>query len=238
MTALSLIQQHCKLNALNVPTSIIGSTDTTVVQLLAILQEQLDELATQSEYNTTTIEATFTTIADEDQGAISTLAPSGYQWMITESFFDRTLARPLYGPLNSTQWQEIKALPNPGPFYKFRFRGDHILLNPEPAAPFSDMAFEYVSSWLTIDGVTSARKAAITLDTDTFVFPDNILSKALSYRWKQIKGLPYQADETIFWDLLNNYVARDKAKPRINVAHPHPVDIRPGVFVPSGNWNV
>lgn len=238
MTALSLIQKHCQLNALTVPTSVIGSADTTIVQLLAVLQEQLDELATQSQYNTTTIEATFTAIAAEDQGSIFTLAPSGYQWMITETFFDRTLKRPLYGPLNATEWQEIKALPNPGPFYKFRFRGDHILLNPAPTTPLSSMAFEYVSSWLTVDGSSGARKAAITLDTDTFVFPDNILLKALSYRWKQLKGLPYQADETTFWDLLNNYVARDKAKRRINVSHPVPMDIKPGVFVPSGNWNV
>jgi len=237
MTALSLIQQHCRVNALNVPTSIIGSQDTTVVQLVAILQEQLDELATQSEYNTTTVEATFTAIAAEDQGAITTLAPSGYQWMITETFFDRTLKRPVYGPLNATEWQEIKALPNPGPFYKFRFRGDHILLNPTPVSPLSNLAFEYVSSWLTIDGSTGARKAAITLDTDTFVFPDNILGKALSYRWKLIKGLPYQADETAFWNLLNNYIAKDKAKPRINLSAPQ-FGITPGIFVPAGSWNV
>jgi hypothetical protein len=237
MSVLSIIQQHCKLHALSVPTGVIGSTNTTVTQLQAILEEVLSEVVTESKFNVVVRESTFTTTASVDQGAMTTLAPYGYQWAIFETFFDRTLGRPLYGPLDETEWQEIQALPNPGPFYKFRIRGDRLLMNPVPAAPFSDVAFEYVSSW----AVTSAGgtpQAGILADTDLFVFPENMLARGLSYRWKQIKGLPYQADEGKYYDLMNKYIARDKVKRRINVADPYPTDIRPGVFVPTGNWSV
>ena len=237
MSALSIIQDHCRIHALNIPTIAVGSADAGVQQLLGILNELLDEIVTESKFNVTTQEAVFTAKAQEDQGALSTLAPNGYQSMISETFYDRTLRRPMYGPLNETEWQQIKALPNPGPFYKFRIRGDHLLINPIPAAPLSTLAFEYMSSY----GVVSASgtaKSAITADSDTFVFPERILRRGLSARWKQVKGLPYQSDETQYYNLLNNYIAKDKAKPRINVANSKPTDILPGVFVPSGNWNV
>ena len=236
MTVLSIVQDHCRIHALNVPTAVINSTDTGVQQLFGILKELLDEIVNESKFNVTTMEAVFSTVAGEDQGALQTLAPFGYQFAYFETFYDRTLRRPLYGPLDETEWQQIKALPNPGPFYKFRIRGDRLLINPAPVAPFSTLAFEYASSWCVKDGGTSALKATITLDNDTFIFPEHLLRKGMMFRWKQIKGLPYQEDQTQYYNLLNNYIARDKVKQRINVANPSQPDIKPGVFVPSGNW--
>lgn len=235
MTVLSVIQDHCRIHALNVPTAVIGSPDTGTQQLFAILSELLDEMVNESKFNVTTLEAVFTSVAGEDQGSLQTLAPFGYQFAYFETFYDRTLRRPLYGPLSEIEWQQIKALPNPGPFYKFRIRGDRLLINPAPVAPLSQLAFEYASSWAVRDA-GGTLKASVTTDTDTFLFPEPILRKGLAMRWKQIKGLPYQEDQTQYYNLLNNYIARDKVKARIDVANPQQASIRPGVFVPSGNW--
>lgn len=237
MSVLSVIQDHCRIHALNVPTGVVGSTDTGVQQLLGLLAELMDETLNESKFQIVTYEAVFTAVAGEDQGSLQSLAPKGFQFAYFETFFDRTLRRPLYGPLTETEWQQIKALPNPGPFYKFRILRDRLLLNPAPTAPLSTIAFEYASSWGFTDAA-GTPKAAITADTDLFVLPERIMRKGLAFRWKQVKGLPYQADETKFYELLNNYIARDKVKRRIDVSHPHPMDIRPGVFVPSGNWPV
>jgi hypothetical protein len=235
MSVLSVIQSHCRVHALNVPSSVVSSTDTGVQQLLGILSELLDEMVNESKFNVITLETVFTVIAAEDQGALQTLAPSGYSFAYFETFFDRTLRRPLYGPLDETEWQQIKALPNPGPFYKFRIRGDHLLINPAPTAPLSKIAFEYASSWC-VRSSAGVPKAAITADDDIFAFPENILKRGLAFRWKHIKGLPYQEDQTQYYNLLNNYIARDKVKRRVNVAEPQQPSIKPGVFVPSGNW--
>lgn len=237
MSVLSIIQSHCRLHALTIPNNVISSTDTGVQQLYGVLADLLDELVNESKFNVITLEALFVASAGEDQGSMQMLAPSGYQFAYPETFFDRTLRRPLYGPLSETEWQQIKAVPNPGPFYKFRIKGDRLLIAPAPTAPLSTIAFEYASSWC-VKSVTGEMKAAITADTDEFVFPDRILKRGLAFRWKQIKGLPYQEDEAAYYNLLNNYIARDKSKPRINVAEPQQPDIRPGVFVPSGNWKI
>ena len=236
MTVLAIIQNHCRIHALNVPGAVVGSSDTTVQQLYGILNETLGEMVTESSFNVTTQEAVFTAIAAEDQGKISTLAPNGYQWIHNETLYDRTLKRPLYGPISDQEWQALKALPNPGPFYKYRIRGDHLLLNPTPVSPLSVIAFEYASSYPVVDAGGTA-KATVTADTDTFVFPENIVQKGMMFRWKQVKGLPYQSDEAKYYELLNNYIARDKTRKRINLANPSPVDFRPGIFIPIGNWN-
>lgn len=235
MSVLTMIQDHCRIHALAVPSSVVASADMGVQQLYAILGEVLDEMVNESSFNVITREALFTSIPSEDQGSLDTLAPYGCQFPYFETFFDRTLRRPLYGPLNETQWQEIKAIPNPGPFYKFRIRENHLLLAPAPTTPFSQIAFEYASSWCVTDSA-GTPKARMTEDSDLFLFPDRIIRRGLAYRWKQIKGLPYESDESQYYNLLTNYIARDKVKTRINISEPNQPDIRPGIFVPSGNW--
>ena len=235
MSVLSIVQDHCRMHAIGVPRSVVGSTDTGTIQLLAILKEILSEIVTESKFNVITQETTFTSIAAADQGALTTLAPNGYQYAIFETFYDRTLRRPLYGPVSEIDWQALKALPSAGPWYKFRIKNDHLLLDPVPTSPFSTIAFEYISSWC-VTTAAGALKSGVTDDTDLFVFPENIIRKGIMFRWKQIKGLPYQADETQYYRLLNNYIARDKVKSRINVAEGATDDLRPGIFVPSNSW--
>lgn len=234
MSLLSVIQDFCKINALAVPTSVTGSTDTTVIQLFAVLIEVCEEMVTESKFNVTTQEADWTLIAAADQGAMTTICPNGYQYASFETFFDRTLKRPLVGPVTDTEWQELEALPTAGTYYKFRIKQDHLWIYPTPTAPLSTIAFEYISSWYTKSSA-GALKARPTDDSDVFLFPENILRKGLSFRWKQVKGLPYQADETQYYNLLNNYIARDKVKRRINVSGPEQ-ELKPGIFVPSNSW--
>lgn len=231
MTVLSTIVRHCQLHALAIPTSVVGSTDTQVIQLLAVLQESLEDMQQESDFQIATRECVFTAIADEDQGAIATLAGNGYRKANFETFYDRTLMRSLYGPVNDTEWQELKALPNPGPFYKFRVWQGHLYLAPTPTAPFSEIAFEFQSEWAVVSS-TGTVKALITADDDTFIFPENIVRKWMIYRWKLLKGLPYQEDRQRAYDLLNNYISTDKVKRRVDVSCTAPIDMQPGIFVP------
>lgn len=237
MSLLSIIQSHCKKYALSVPTSVIGSTETQIIQLNEILNEIIDEMVDESKFNVTTQECVFTAQPTRSQGTMDTLCPFGYQYAIFETFFDRTLMRALYGPLTESEWQSLMALPTAGVWYKYRIVQNELWFDPIPTTPFSTIAFEYMSSWAVRDS-GGTLKAAVTVDSDTFVFPESIIKRGLAYRWKQIKGLPYQADETAYWDQLNNYIARDKVKRRINVAEGQPVDVKPGIFVPSNSWNV
>lgn len=233
MSLLTLVQAHCQVNGLNNPLTVASNSDATVSQILGILNSLLDEINDQSSFQAYTYEAAFTFTAAENQGAMTTLAPNGYQWMINQTFYDRTLMRPVYGPVSAVEWQQLKAIPNPGPFYKYRIRGNRLLINPVPAAPLSSVAFEYASSYGIVAANGTTFKQYFTADDDNTVLPEAIIRMGLSYRWKQTKGLPYQDDETRFWSKLNNAIARDGTKKILKMDGPSMPEIQPGIFVPA-----
>lgn len=235
MSILTVIQNACRINGIPVPTSVVSNPDTTVQQLLGMANELLDMIAQDARYQVFTAEALWTLTASENQGAVENIAP-GIIYANNQTFYDRTLRRPLYGPVEDDEWQALKAIPNPGPFYKFRFRGGDLLINPTPTAPYSLIAFEYKTKYL-VRPASGPVQQYFTADTDTCIFPENILQRGLRYRWKQEKGFPYQADEKAFYDMLNNYIAQSKPRRVMNLAQEE-MNIKPGIFVPSGNWNV
>lgn len=240
MSLLTIVQEHCRIHALAIPSTVVSSQDTTIKQVWGILNSLIEDVVDESKWQAFTREAIWTLIPGEDQGSIDAiLGPnSGFLWFHNETFYDRTLRRPLYGPVSDEEWQALKAIPNPGPWYKYRIRNNHLLINPAPTAGnLSTIAFEYACDCgvLAADGT---RKSTFTLDDDTSVLPERILKKGLSYRWKQLKSLPYQADETRYFDMLNNYIARDGTKRTVNLDNRIPMSLSPGIFVPSGNWPV
>lgn len=237
MSLLTIVQNVCRINGLPIPGFVVSSSDNTTQQMLGLANELLDSMIDESKFQAFTKQVVFSYIAAEDQGDLNTICP-GYLWINNETFFDRTLMRPVYGPILDSEWQALKAIPNPGPWYKYRIMGNHLLINPVPQDPLSTVAFEYATSYgvLASDGTTA--KQYFTADDDTFLLPERILQRGLSYRWKQIKGLPYQADEAAYFSMLNNAIARDATKRRINMGDRKPFDIQPGIFVPSGNWPV
>jgi hypothetical protein len=178
VSLLSIIQDHCKLHTLSVPSSIIGSSNTQVVQLYTIFKDLLQDMVTESKFNVTTQEAVFSTLPSEDQGDFSVLAPFGYRFAIFETFFDRTTRLPLVGPLTETEWQQMKALPTVGTTFRYRIRGDHLYLNPIPTVPYHDIAFEYMSSWCVKDA-EGVLKACPTVDTDVFMYSREYFAKGL-----------------------------------------------------------
>lgn len=233
MSVLSIIQQHCRIHALNVPTAVIGSTDTQVNQLYGVLLETLDDMIQESKFNVTTQEAVFTVTAAEDQGAMATLAPNGYFQANIGTFYDRTNKLAMT-PLSDTEWQAMKASGATGPSFQFRIRNDRLLLSPVPTAPLPQVAFEYMSSWC-VKSAAGTLQSTILADDDTMVFPPMIVRKWLMYRWKLLKGLPYQEDMQAAYEQLNNYIARDKVKRPISLDDRSSSAV-PSVMVPSGSW--
>jgi len=240
MTLLSIVQDHCRVYALNIPTSVIGSQDTSVAQLLGLLNNLVENLIDENNWQAFTQEALWTMIPGEDQGTFTTdiLPDTGFLWAANGTFWDRTLRRPLYGPVTDVEWQALKAIPNPGPWYKYRIRGDHFLINPAPTVGnLSEISFEYATSFAvkSSDGVL---RPVFQADTDTSILPEKILKQGLAYRWKELKGLPYQPEMDRYYNMLNNYIARDGTKRVYRLDGANNWDVRPGIFVPSGNWPV
>lgn len=237
MTLLSTVQQFCNRTGLPQPATVYGTTNPQVRQIRALLEEEGQDLRARGSWEGITNQAAWTTVALEDQGAITTIASNGYNYIKNNTIWDRTTRLPVCGPVSGVDWQILKAYFVSGPRYRYRLRGGHMLVNPAPPAG-DGWYFEYASkNWiLGTDGTT--YKEFFTLDTDTILLPENLVLMGLRWRWKKEKGFDYAEDFRTYEAQVKDALGRDGGKPPLCMDTDMQYGPQPGVFVPVGNWNV
>jgi hypothetical protein len=230
-----MVQSACVRLGLPSPNAVATSTDTQYLQLLALLNEEGSELSARTEWQALMREATFTTLAAELQSAIDTIAP-GLNYIVNDTIWNRTLRRPVFGPLGAQRWQQQKAMQLNGPWNQYRIKQNGIYFYPAPASGQS-CYFEYVSKYfaLAVDGTT--YKAAFTADDDTSMHNEDILTLGLIWRWKANKGLDFSVDYQKYENRVLDAIGRDGAKPILNMGEAK-YDIIPAIVVPAGSWSL
>lgn len=233
MSILKMIQSASLRIGITSPDTVIGNPDKQVQQLLAIANEEGQELAERySGWQALQKKATFTTVAQNDQGDINTIA-DGLKYIINQTIWNRSQRRPVLGPLSPRDWQMLQASPVTGPFDQFRIRGDRLLFDPIPAAG-EDCAFEYISeNWCeSSDGVGQDEWMN---DADVGRLDEKIMIQGIIWRWKQIKGFDYAEDFRKYEIRVTDAMGRDSTKPELNL-NGGPVSFQPGIFVPQTGY--
>ena len=234
MSTLTIIREVCKRVGLPVPNTATGSTDPQVNQLLAILNEEGQELAQRHAWQALNQEATFTTVATEIQGTLNSIAP-GLKYIINDTIWNRDLKRPVFGPITEQRWQQLKAMTMQGPWNQYRIIGNQIKFLPAPSAG-QTCYFEYVSKNWCYD-TTGVTKSSFTLDDDEPYLDEQILQLGLEWRWKSAKGLEYAEKFNTYERRVMDAIGRDGGRDTLNLADMK-YDIYPGITVPSGSWSV
>ena len=235
MSLLTLTQRFCERTNLNSPSTVMGTTDPQIKQIKALLEEEGADLSGRGDWQELTNEATHTTLAQENQGAIDTIASNGFRYIKNGTIWDRDLRLPVY-VISDVDWQQVKATVVTGPRYQARIRGGDLISNPAPVAG-NTWAFEYMSyNWLTDSGGT-IYKEHFTDDGDLMLLPERILLAGLRWRWKKEKGLEYSEDFRTYEGLVKDALGRQGMRRVMNLGA-RPYTPAPKVFVPDGDWNV
>lgn len=234
MTVLTMIQEHCSRSGIPAPAAAASVSNVQAKQLFALMNEMLEDLVDRKVWQQVTQEATHTTLAQADQGLISTIAP-GFVSVIPDSFFNRTQNLRVYYGLTPEQWQSRQVVGSaPGPSYWARIRLDHLYLDPPPPAD-DTLAFEYRSEYFVKDAVDSSLKATFTKDGDTFVLPERVGHAWLRWRWKAEKGLDYAEEFRLYENHLEALGKRDNGPQVAQMGRCEP-KLEAGVVIPLGNW--
>jgi len=233
MTLLTLVQRFFQRANLPTPATVYGSTDSQVLQAMAILEEEVSDLAARHTWQGLNLQASHVTIANEDQGNINTLDP-GFKFIRNNTVWDTTDRLPVLGPLNGQQWQAIKAILANGPRYQFRFLGDRLLVNPVPAAGHV-WAFEYQSKQAILDPDGITLKEFFSSDSDTFLLPDSLLLSGLRWRWAAQKGLDYGELFNTYERQVKDAMGRDGGKPVLSMDG-EGREVKPGIYVQPYSW--
>lgn len=237
MTLLTTVQYFCRRTGLPEPLDVAGSTDPQIKQVMALLEEEGQDLSMRADWEVLTLQAEHTTTAVEDQGAIEDIASNGFRSIKNDTIWDRTTILPVLGPMSPKNWQAMKALVTQGPRYRFRIRGGHLLVNPAPTAGDS-WYFEYMSkNWiLGSDGTT--YKQYFTANDDTMLLPEDLLLLGLRWRYKKEKNLEYAEDFRTYEMQVKNALGNDGAKPVLYQDECGWQGPKPGIWVPDGSWSV
>lgn len=235
MSLLTTIQHFCERQNLPVPTTVYGSTDKQVVQLKALLEEEGLDLSKRGAWNKMVIQAAHTTTAAEDQGAMTTIASNGFNYILNETFWDRTTMLPICGPVDAREWQAVKAMNFTGPRYRYRIRGGKLLITPTPAASLS-WYFEYVTeNWIT-DSTGVTYKSYFTADADVMLVPENLALMGLRWRWLREKGMDYAELFRTYELQVKDALGRDGGKRRLSADLDARMGASPGIFISPGSW--
>ena len=233
MSLLTIVQDVCNELGLTEPSVVITSADAQVAQMLALLNKEGQLLARRHTWQELKNEATFTTLAAESQGALTTLAGADFDRIVNNTVYNRTERRAVKGPIKDIAWQRAVALTTTSPYSVWRIRGGAFRMTPNPPAS-QTMAFEWMSAnWCESSGGTG--KAAFTVDTDVGVLPEVLLELALKWRWKQAQGLAYAEEYDDYEKAIADAILADGGATAIDMGEQR---VPFGLGIPDGSWNL
>lgn len=164
--------------------------------------------------------------------------PSGFDRMISNTQWDRTDHWMNLGPKSSQEWQYLNGgVIATGPRFRYRTYGNKLRLWPAPTTVYN-IAYEYVSNyWVVVSGGSSPTKAKATADTDTSVFPDDVMVLGIKWQWYKTNNLDYATPVAEFMRALSYAKAQDQDNPTLSlnpIQTPWLVNTN---SIPDGSWN-
>lgn len=236
MPLLDVVQAVAIKVGIGKPPAAAASIDNNVQQLVVFANEAGQEIASRYGWQELTKEATFTTVAVESQGVLTTLTGPDFDFILNDTMWDRTTRRPVYGPKYPAEWQQIKAQLMQGPWWQYRIRGNRVLFIPPPPAGDA-IFFEWVSKyWVGVAATpTVGAQTGYVIDTDVSLLDERLIRLDTLWRYKQAKRLEYAEDFDKAEAAIADAMTRNATKPKLNLDGAQN-DLYPGILVPSGNW--
>ena len=215
--------------ALQVGNVITGTGQAPYAEILTIDSGTQVTLNTPVATSTASVSMTF---AKQDYDL-----PDGYDRMISDTNWDRTDHWRNLGPKSSQDWQFLQGgIISIGPrersrIYNTKFRIFQALTT------VYNFSFEYVSNyWVCATGSDQGSKSAYTADTDTSIFPDDLMLAGLKFYFLKAKKLDYAIELGEFMRALSYCKAQDQPVSAMSLA---PVGMNQLVgpwSVQDGNW--
>jgi len=216
-------------SGLQVGNVITGVGQTPYAEILTIDSSTQVTLNAPVSTSTASVSMTF---AKQDYDV-----PYDYDRMISDTNWDRTDHWRNLGTKSSQDWQFLQGgIISIGPRERYRIYNGKFRIF-QALTTVYNFSFEYVSNyWVCAAGSATGSKSAYTLDTDTSVFPDDLMLAGLKFYFLKAKKLDYGIELGEFTRALSYNKAQDVPVPSMSLA---PVGMNQLVgpwSVQDGNW--
>ena len=215
--------------ALQVGNVVTGTGQTPYAEILTIDSSTQVTLNAPVSTSTASVSMTF---AKQDYDL-----PDGYDRMISDPNWDRTDHWRNLGPKSSQDWQFLQGgIISIGPRERYRIYNNKFRIF-QALTTVYNFSFEYVSNyWVCAAGSDQGSKSAYTADTDTSIFPDDLMLAGLKFYFLKAKKLDYAIELGEFMRALSYCKAQDQPVSAMSLA---PVGMNQLVgpwSVQDGNW--
>jgi len=249
-TLLQLVGEFYKRTGLGAaPIAVTGSQDDTVLQIWALLNEGVEEMACRP-FNDLQQDLTFTHLARGNNLAmVFDIDLPDFKGLITGTFYDSQTRIRVAGPIGQRSWSEMVNMNVTAAQYQYRMAGGGLYIYPTPGDYLN-----YFFNWTyqSCYGVQAQDETAGTphspgvtklwfeADTDRSRLPYRLLLTDLRWRWKREKGMAYEEEQKICEDMIMDHLNTQGASPDIDMGDPTDVDgnvpVGPGLLIAAGNW--
>ena len=233
-SVLSIVQSYCREYAIPVPNVLTGSTDAGALQMRELCQTVGEYIWSATDWQQCSRRVVFAANGLANLGNIYTLCPENMASIVPRTFWNNSLRREMYGPVNDLNWQSQLSLAPPGPLYYFRISNNN--LETSAVVPLNhSLSLIYKSFNWVLAGTTP--KQFYTLDTDTSVFSDQLVKAGLRAHWLRAKQMPHKYEFERFEMLVLQEASQNTVRPILSTDGESTTH-RPGILVPIGNWTV
>jgi len=236
-SVLDLIKSACRRSGQTVPTTLVTSPSDFELQYLEVFVELCEDLLSRGMWPQLKKSYSFTTTSADEYAF-----PTDYYTPCVDTHWDQTNHWPLKGPV--TDGEFAKQTYWFGPTYtKTTFRvfggqysGVKKPFQMVPVASGLTFGFDYISNLYIYDSTGATGKAAVTVDTDICLFPDEIIKAGWPHFWYKSRGQDNSKAELHYERMLSRTIFR-LVGPAISSRTPHSEDLVP-FNTAEGGWDV
>lgn len=163
--------------------------------------------------------------------------PADFDRMVADTNWDRTNHWRNLGTKTSQEWQFLQGgVISIGPRERYRIYNNNLRIFSAITTPYN-FAYEYVSNyWVIPSGETTATQSQFEADSDTCIFPDDLMMAGLKMYFLKAKKLDYSVELMEFTRALSYCKASDVPVPAQSLS-PSPMHQLVGPWsVQDGNW--
>jgi len=195
MTLLTIAEEVALDVGVSVPTIVAASTLREIQELFSFINDAGEEIARRVAWGDLTAEATITGDGTADPQTVNANLSR-----IAEGASVFTSGGAIIRPLTRAEWT-MTAVEGTPRYYLLE--GTEIRFWPYLANAATATVRYQTKAW------TSAGGVAFAADSETALFPEDVLTKGSIVRWRRQKGMPYQDQEAEYEAALSQYAEFD-----------------------------
>lgn len=223
MTVLTIAQNAAKRAGFTPPASLVGNSDDTAVQLLAIIEEETRALSDRFRWQALVKRATFDFVNGQETYDL----PDDFKDYIQKTIWDYSSRRPLIAPISPEGYEIQKNYLITSGIDKMVYIYDgKIRVTPTPGSN-DTINYEYTTLNIYKDE-NGVGKPEITADTDTTTIREFLVALGVKFRFLMAKGIiPSERYEHSFEH--KDYIAQvSRAVLTDGFGQPNPINMSSG----------